>query len=531
MTRSFHIHSIDRRSLLKAGIGTVSSQSPGGTMATRAAVDLHEATIARIGTALAAGEISVQEMASWYRDRIERLDRAGPTVSSILEIDPDLDGVAETLDQTLRRDGPQGPLHGAAILLKDNIATADRMETTAGSLALLGAKAPRDAAVVRRLRKAGALVLGKSNLSEWANFRSFSGTAGWSARGGQCQNPYAPSYSPGGSSSGSAAAVAANFATAALGTETDGSIILPAGTCGIVGLKPTVGLVSRAGVIPIAFSQDSVGPMARTVADVAAILGVLVGVDHRDPGTTSARGRYPRDYMRFLEPDGLRGARIGVPRAGLWGLDSRADSVAEAALSVMSDRGAEIVDPADIPTIWDILNVSAEVRFFEFKFGINTYLAELRDTELSSLDDLIAFNEEQAAVEMPYFGQEKFYEAQARGELSSPAYLDALAYNRRISRELGLDAVLQANQLDALVAPANIPAQPITYSGDPANQRSSTPSALAGYPIITVPAGTSDGLPVGIALIGTAFSEPILLRLAFAFEDATHVRNTLPQVS
>ncbi|MBD0321714.1 MAG: amidase, partial [Gemmatimonadetes bacterium] len=409
--------------------------------------------------------------------------------------------------------------------VKDNVDTADRMTTTAGSLALEGSIAPRDAFIAARLREAGAVILGKTNLSEWANFRSTHSSSGWSGRGGQGRNPYALDRSTSGSSSGSAAAVAANMTAVAVGTETDGSIVSPSAACSIVGIKPTLGLVSRSGIIPIAHSQDTAGPMGRTVADAAALLGVLAGVDPRDRVTAGAAGR-PVDYTRFLDPNGLRGARIGVARKRFFGYDARTDRVAEDAIRAMRDAGAVIVDPADIPHAGEYDEGEFEVLLYEFKADLNEYLASRGATsQVHSLADVMAFNERNRDREMPYFGQEIMEMAQKKGPLSEAKYRAALARNRRLAGPEGIDAVMKRHRLDALVAPTGNPPWAIDLAiGDHFLGASSTPAAVAGYPSIAVPAGYVFGLPVGISFIGGAWSEPTLIRLAFAYEQATRHR-------
>jgi amidase len=491
--------------------------------------ELESLTIADLGAVMAAGELTAREVSERYLERIEALDRNGPAVNSILEINPDALAIAATLDRE-RADGRvRGPLHGIPILLKDNIDTADAMLTTAGSLALTGSRPRQDATVAARLREAGAVLLGKANMSEWANFRSTRSSSGWSGRGGQCRNPYALDRTPCGSSSGSAAAVAASLAAAALGTETDGSIVCPSGVCSVVGLKPTVGLTSRAGVIPISHSQDTVGPHARTVADAAAVLGALTGVDPRDPATAASAGNFHPDYTAFLAADALRGARIGLPRQISWGFSEEADAIAETAVAAMRRLGAEIVDPADIPTADALQEEPGElnVLYYEFKADLNAYLAERGDPAIASLADLIRYNEEHADAEMPYFGQEHFLAAEEKGSLSDASYCETLARNLRLSRDEGIDAVMREHRLDALVAPTKSPPWNIDLAnGDHILGASSKAAAMAGYPIVTVPAGYAYGLPVGISFIGRAWSEPTLIRLAYAFEQATRVRQS-----
>jgi amidase len=488
---------------------------------------LEEATITALQEAMQAGRLTARRLAEMYIERIEALDRSGPAINAVAEINPDALDIADALDQERASSGPRGPLHGIPVLIKDNIATADRMQTTAGSLALVGSCPPRDAFVAQGLRRAGALILGKTNLSEWANFRSDASTSGWSGRGGQVHNPYILDRSPCGSSSGSGAAAAANLAVATLGTETDGSIVCPSSVNGIVGIKPTVGLTSRAGVIPIAHSQDTVGPICRTVADAAAILGALVGVDPRDTATEASAGKFHSDYTKFLDPDGLRGARIGVARKRYFGRGPRTDAIVNAAIQRMQELGAEIIDPADIATADQMDSSEGEhkVLVFEFKADLNRYLADLVSSPVRTLAEIIAFNNEHANEELPFFGQELFLEAEATSSLSDPEYLAALEENHRLSRQEGIDAVMDRFNLDALVAPTGGPAWTIDpVNGDHHLGGCSQPAALAGYPIITVPAGTVFGLPVGISFIGRAFSEAKLIGLAYAFEQATQAR-------
>ncbi len=528
-----------RSSAVAAASASVASLAAPAAAAARgyakASLDgVEELSVAGIAAALRERRASAREVTEAYIDRIERLDHAGPAVRSVLEVNPEALAIADALDEELRTRGPRGPLHGVPVLLKDNIDTADEMLTTAGSIALMGTRPAQDATVARRLREAGAILLGKTNLSEWANFRSTRSVSGWSGRGRQTRNPYVLDRNPCGSSSGSAAAVAAGFCAAALGTETDGSIVCPSHNCGVVGIKPTVGLTSRAGVIPIAHSQDTVGPHGRSVADAAAVLGALVGVDPRDPATEASAGRFHADYTQFLDPNGLRGARIGVARRRYFGYSPAADRVAEAAIETMRALGATIVDPADIPTADEIATGPSEfeVLLYEFKADLNAYLAtrvpnpRFPDVPvLGSLKNLIAFNEAIAELEMPYFGQEIFEMAEAKGPLTDEAYLTALETSRRLGGRDGIDAVLDQYELDALVAPTGQPAWPIDLlNGDHFLGASSSPAAMAGYPLITVPAGYERELPIGITFMGRAYSEPTLIRLAYAFEQATQAR-------
>jgi len=476
---------------------------------------------------LSERSLSSDELVELYLDRIERIDRSGPAIRSIIETNPDVHAQASELDEERSRGRVRGPLHGIPILLKDNISTADSQHTTAGSLALIDWRPMRDAFVAQRLRAAGAILLGKANMSEWANFRSTRSSSGWSGRGGQALNPYALDRTPSGSSSGSASAVAAGLAAASLGTETDGSILSPAGANGVVGIKPTVGLTSRAGVIPIAHSQDTVGTFGRSVYDAAAVLGAITGVDLDDRATAASEGRSHGDYLQFLQPDGLRGARIGIAREVYFGFHPASDRIAEHAIEVLRSAGADIVDRADIPTAREIHGAVTEltVLLYEFKAGLNGFLAGLHDgVQVRSLADLIAFNVEHAEEEMPYFDQELLEMAEEKGPLNDPEYLDALRTNHVLSRDQGIDAILRAENLDALMMPTGGPATKIDLiAGCKGMGGSSQPAALAGYPAITVPAGYVSGVPVGITFVGGAFSEATLIRLAYAYEQATNV--------
>ena len=485
---------------------------------------LEEATIGELQAAMASGQLTARRLAEMYLERIQTLDKSGPTLNSILEVNPAALEIADALDRERQARGPRGPLHGIPLLLKDNLATADRMQTTAGSLALLGSRPPRDAFVVSKLRDAGAVILGKTNLSEWANFRS---TASSSGRGGQGLNPYVLDRTPCGSSSGSAAAIAANLASASLGTETDGSILCPASTNGVVGIKPTVGLTSRAGVIPISHSQDTVGPFARTVSDAAFLLGAITGIDQRDPATQASADKFHTDYTQFLDLDGLRGARIGIPRQVYFGYSAKTDAIVNAAIEQMRSLGAEIIDPADIPTARQISSSESEdtVLLFEFKLDLNAYLAELLESPVRNLAGIIAFNNAHAEEELKYFGQDRLLQAQDTTSLDDPKYLAALDENHRLSRQEGIDAVMDEYKLDALVMPTGSPAWCIDLvDGDHFLGASSQPAALAGYPAISVPAGYTFELPVGITFMGRSFSEPTLIKLAYAFEQAARAR-------
>jgi amidase len=484
---------------------------------------LDEWTISEMQAKMQSGEMSARQLAEKYLERIEGLDRNGPMLNSIIELNPDALAISEKLDKERAQGQVRGLLHGIPIIIKDNIDTADRMTTTAGSLALQGSIAAQDAFLVTRLREAGVVILGKANLSEWANFRSTHSVSGWSSRGGQTRNPYALDRSPCGSSSGSAVAVAANLCAAAVGTETDGSIVCPSQTNGIVGIKPTLGLVSRSGVIPVAHSQDSAGPMARTVTDAAILLGAMTGVDPRDQATSASLAY--TDYTQFLVKEGLKGARIGVAR-NFFGTHPLVDKIIENCLEAIKALGAELIDPANIKNTTKMEKTELEVLFYEFKNDLNTYLSNLgQDVPVHSLDEVIAFNERYPAKVMTYFGQERMLKAREKGLLTDEAYLKALETNHRLARDEGIDATLQKHNLDAIVAPSGQPAWIVDYvNGDCASGGSSSPAAVAGYPHITVPAGFIYGLPVGISFFGKAYSEPVLIRLAFAFEQAVQAR-------
>ena len=489
---------------------------------------LAEATITDLQEGLASGEWTTRSLAEAYLSRIEEIDGRGPTLRSVLETNPDALAIADRLDRERREGRLHGPLHGVPVLLKDNIDTADRMTTTAGSLALAGWIPAEDSAVAARLREAGALLLGKANLSEWANFRSTRSSSGWSGRGGQCRNPYVLDRNPCGSSSGSGAAVSANLAAAAIGTETDGSIVCPSSANGIVGIKPTVGLVSRAGIIPISHTQDTAGPMARTVRDAAVVLGVLAGADPRDPASADSELRGLADYTPFLDAGGLRDARIGVARQFL-GFHDGVDRLVDEAIDAMRAAGAVIVDPVVLGAgvgRGALQMAETEVLFYEFKAGLNAYLAARGPgAEVRSLAELIAFNERNAETEMSYFGQERFIAAEAKGPLSEPGYLAALAASRRLSRAEGIDRTMDEQRLDAIVGPTGGPAWVTDLvNGDHFGGSSSGYPAAAGYPNVTVPAGAVHGLPVGLSFFGRAWSEPTLIRIAYAFEQATQAR-------
>lgn len=484
--------------------------------------ELEEATIADLQSGMESGRFTSRSITELYLGRIEALDRRGPALASVIEVNPDAPAIAAGLDDERRAGRVRGPLHGVPILLKDNIATADRNTTTAGSLALAGSIPPADSFVAKRLREAGAVLLGKANLSEWANIRSDHSSSGWSGRGGQCRNPYVLDRNPCGSSSGSGAAASANFAAAAIGTETNGSIVCPSSANGLVGVKPTVGLVSRSRIIPISHTQDTAGPMARTVRDAAIVLGALTGADSEDPATAVSAGRSHTDYTQFLDPGGLRGARIGVSR-GHFGFDSRVDKLMEAALEEMRRQGAEVVDEVEIKSREEMGRHSFQVLLYELKADLASYFAGLGPgAPVKTLADVIAFNEAHADAEMPFFGQDTFLKAEEKGPLTDAAYLEALAAAARLAREEGIDKVMDEHRLDAVVAPTGGPAWLTDLvNGDHFSGGSSSPAAIAGYPNVTVPAGYVFGLPVGISFFGRAWSEPTLLRVAYAYEQAT----------
>jgi amidase len=501
----------------------VSAALYGGALAARdIGSDARELTIARLQAELATHRISVRSIEAHYAARIAALDAHGPSLHSVLEINPDAAAIAAQLDSVR---GDRGALYGVPVLLKDNIDTADRMLTTAGSLALVDSKPARDAFIVQRLRAAGALILGKTNLSEWANYRSKRSSSGWSGRGGQTKNPYVLDRNPCGSSSGSGTAIAADLALVAVGTETDGSITCPASVNGLVGIKPTVGLISRSGIIPIAAGQDTAGPMARTVADAAALLTALAGYDPEDPATAPLRERPPPDYSRFLDAAGLKGARIGVMRH-FSGFHEEVDALFERALAALRSCGAVLVDPADIPNA-DKLDADEQIVLaYEFKDGINRYLATRVGGGPRTLQDLIAFDDREAGREMPFFRQELFVDAQATAGINDSKYLEAHLRLQRLAAREGIDAALAKDHLDALVAPTVGPAWTTDLlNGDHVvGGGVTTPPAVAGYPHITVPMGAVHGLPVGLSFVGPAWSEGRLVSYAYAFEQATHAR-------
>jgi amidase len=487
--------------------------------------ELEEMTIAQLQELMAHGKASAVSLVKKYQARIETIDRHGPRLNAVIELNPDALAIAAALDKERLSQGARGLLHGVPVLIKDNIETHDRMTTTAGSLALAGSIPPRDSFVAARLRATGAVLLGKTNLSEWANFRGSLSTSGWSGRGGQTRNPYVLDRNPSGSSSGSAVAVSANLCAVAVGTETDGSILSPASFNGVVGIKPTLGLVSRSGIIPIAHSQDTAGPMARTVTDAAILLSALAGTDARDPATAEAGAKAERDYSRCLDLRGLRGARLGVARS-FFGAHPKVDELMESALGQLKGLGAELVEGIALKKSAELEQAETEVLHYEMKADMNAYLASLGpEATLRTLKGIIEFNERHKATELLWFGQEELLKSDAKGPLTEKAYLDALATCKRLARTEGIDAAMNKDNLDAIVAPTSTPAHVTDWVlGDHGLGDSTTLAAVAGYPSITVPAGQIFELPIGISFFGRAWSEPTLLRIAFAFEQGSKAR-------
>jgi amidase len=486
---------------------------------------LDEITIDELMDGYKSGKYTVSAITEEYIKRIKEIDKSGPAINSVLEVNPDALKIADQFDKELKEKGVRGPLHGIPILIKDNIDTADGMQTTAGSLALLASKPVKDASVVENLRKAGALILGKTNLSEWANIRSTHSTSGWSGRGGLTKNPYALDRNCSGSSSGSGAAAAANLCAVAIGTETDGSVVSPSSINGLVGIKPTVGLVSRTGIIPISHSQDTAGPMCRTVRDAAILLGVMQGTDTEDEATQSNKRQAYSDYIQFLDANGLKGARIGVLRK-YFGFLPQVDAVIDNALYVLKKNGAILIDPVVIDAVGNLDANENTVLMYELKADMKKYLERRSPgTIMHSLQDLIDFNNKHAAEEMPYFKQELFLQAEEKGPLTDTVYKDALETNHRLTSEEGIDAVMEKYSLDAIVSPTDSPAwMTDLVDGDHFLGGSSQLAAVAGYPHITVPAGFVFDLPIGISFYGSAWTEPVLLKVAYAFEQATKMR-------
>jgi amidase len=498
---------------------------PSASAAPIPAFELDEITIAELQDDMKSGKFSARSIAEKYLARIAAVDKSGPHVNSVIETNPDALEIADALDKERKAKGPRGPLHGIPVLIKDNIATADRMQTTAGSLALVGSKPPADAFIAKKLRDAGAVILAKANLSEWANIRSNHSISGWSGRGGQTRNPYALDRNPCGSSSGTGAGISANFAAIGIGTETDGSIVCPSSANGLAGIKPTIGLVSRSGIIPISHNQDTSGPMCRTVRDAAILLGALTGVDSSDSATTASAGKSLTDYTPFLQTDGLRGARIGVLRKA-FGFNPAVDKLMEAALDVMKKQGATLVDPLELETYGKFGDTEFLGFMYELKADLNAYLAWLGpNTPVKTLKEIIEFNEKNSAKEMPYFGQENFLKAEEKGPLTTAEYLEAIKKNHGLAGKDGIDAAMDKNKLDAIVAPTGGPAWLIDIAnGDTFSGGSSEFAAVAGYPNVNVTAGFVYGLPVGISFFGRAWSEPVLIKLAYSFEQATKFR-------
>ena len=487
--------------------------------------DLEELTISELQAGMQSGKYTARQLVKKYLDRIDDIDKDGPKLNSVIEVNPDAMTIAEALDRERKEKGARGALHGIPILIKDNIDTADRMMTTAGSLALVGSRPAQDSFVAKKLREAGAVILGKTNLSEWANFRSSHSSSGWSGRGGQTKNAYIQDRNPCGSSSGSGSAAAANLCAAAVGSETDGSVVCPSSANSLVGIKPTVGLIGRSGIIPISHSQDTAGPMARTVSDAAILLGALTGIDANDAMTKPSAGKSFTDYTQFLNKDGLRGARLGIARK-YFGFNDLVDKLMNDRIAELKKLGAVIVDPADIPTSGQFDNTELEVLLYEFKADLNSYLGRLGpSSQVHSLKDVIEFNEKNRDRELTYFGQDLLIKSQAKGPLTEKKYLQALQKNHLLTRTQGIDLVMRKNRLDAMIAPTGGPAWPTDWiNGDHFTGGYSSASAVAGYPHITVPAGYVFGLPVGISFFGGAWSEPKLIKYAYAFEQATRAR-------
>jgi amidase len=487
--------------------------------------ELEEITIPELQDGMKSGKFTGRSLAEKYLARIDEIDKRGPAINAIIELNPDALAIADALDQERQAKGPRGPLHGVPILIKDNIDTADRMMTTAGSLALVGAKPPKDSGVAQKLRAAGAVILGKTNLSEWANSRSSHSTSGWSGRGGLTRNPYALDRNPCGSSSGTGSGISANLAAIGIGTETDGSIVCPSSSNGLAGIKPTVGLVSRSGIIPISHTQDGAGPMCRTVRDAAILLGALSGVDPDDAATAASAGKSQTDYAQYCDPNGLKGARIGVGRK-YFGISEAVDAVMNEALDVMKKQGATLVDPADIETYGKFDDGEGLIMLYELKADLNAYLARLGpNAPVHTLKEVIEFNESNRQKEMPYFGQDLLVKAEAKGPLTDKEYVDALAKNHQLARTEGIDALMDKFHLDAIIGPTGGPAWLTDLvNGDHFGGGSSSAAAVAGYPNINVTAGYISGLPVGISFFGRAWSEPTLIKLAYSFEQATKAR-------
>jgi amidase len=531
-----------RRSFLQSALVTASAsalypalgaaRAAASTPAAEAAPDaqvrtfeLEEITISELQDGMKSGKFTALSLVEKYMSRIDEIDKRGPAVNAIIELNPDALSTADGLDKERKAKGARGPLHGIPVLIKDNIDTADRMMTTAGSLALVGSKPAKDSFVAQKLRAAGAVILGKTNLSEWANIRSSHSVSGWSGRGGLTKNPYALDRNPCGSSSGTGAGISANLAVVGIGTETDGSIVCPSSANGLAGIKPTVGLVSRSGIIPISHSQDGAGPMCRTLRDAAILLGTLTGVDAEDAATAASAGKAQTDYAQFCDPNGLKGARIGVARK-YFGFNDAVDALMEQSLEVLKQQGATLVDPGDIQTLGKFDDSELLVFMYELKADLNAYLARLGPSApVHTLQEIIEFNERNRQKEMPYFGQDLFIKAEGKGPLTEKTYLDALEKNHQLARSEGIDDLMEKHHLDAIVAPTGGPAWLTDLvNGDHVAGGSSNAAAVAGYPNINVIAGNLSGLPVGISFFGRAWSEPTLIKLAYSFEQATKAR-------
>jgi amidase len=529
------LNGLSRRKFLESGIAVsaaslalpalASAGIPAPVAAEVKPFELDEITVAELQDGMKSGKYTSRSIAEKYLDRIAAIDKRGPALNSVIELNPDALAIADSMDAERKAKGPRGPMHGIPVLLKDNIGTADRMRTTAGSLALAGFAPAKDSGVAQRLRESGAVILGKTNLSEWANFRSSHSSSGWSGRGGQTRNPYALDRNPCGSSSGSGAAVAANLCAVTVGSETDGSVVCPASANGVVGIKPTVGLVSRSGIIPISHSQDTAGPICRTVADAATLLSAMAGIDPSDSATEASRGKAQPDYTKFLDLGGLRGARIGVVRK-FFDFSDAFGPLMESLLEVMKREGAVLVDPVEMESIGKFDKSENEVLQYEFKADLNAYLAAAGSkAPVHSLKDIIEFNERNRDKEMSFFGQDIMVKSEAKGPLTDQAYLDALEKNHRLTRTEGIDAAMDKHQLDALLAPTAGPSWLTDHvTGDHDTGGSSSLAAVAGYPNINVPAGFMFDMPVGISFFGRAWSEPTLIKMAYAFEQATKLR-------
>ena len=486
---------------------------------------MKEYSILEIQKLMESGKLSARNLTEMYLDRIKEIDENDPKLNSIIEINPEALVIAEKLDEERKQGKIRGQLHGIPIIIKDNIGTADKMQTTAGSLAFEGNISPKDAFIIELLRKEGAIILAKANLSEWANFRSTRSTSGWSSRGGQTKNPYILNRSPCGSSSGSAVAVAANLCSVAIGTETDGSIVCPAHANSIVGIKPTIGLVSRSGIVPISHSQDTAGPMARSVEDAVILLNGMIGRDPEDKTTQNDYTKKKIDYTKYLDVNGLMGARIGIAR-NYFGRNNLVDEIMEQAIQVMKEQGAEIIDPANIETLNELREPEYTILLMDFKHDMNDYLKKFgKNLPFKSFKEIIEYNEENKEKIMQYFGQEHFIRAEEKGPITSDEYKDALKKCLEFSREKGIDKILKEHNLDAIMAPTGGPAWPIDLiNGDHFTGGSSSIAAIAGYPNITIPAGYIFGLPIGISFFSGAFQEPKLIKIAYAFEEAAKIR-------